>query len=238
MYVYMCMCVYVWVSETPWVRILLSAEEDNLSPFDSKIACLCQSIEINNNKYVYRQSQVRMPNGSGVRWAECLLIIGMGCRVQVFAWSSIAQSVCQQAFSLPKIGFQRPLGFESCSQQRKTTCLLSIRKSLACARASKLTTTNIYVYMCAYICVMCMYTYMFMYIYASLGFNESNTSDSQNSAAIIEYTARARRQRTMHRDLTRDAPRLMAVKIGEPWSVSSGKPRLHNRDFRESAVYH
>ena len=66
-------------------RILLSAEEDKLSPFDSKIACLCQSIEINNNKYVYRQSQVRMPNGSGVRWAECLLIIGTGCRVQVFS---------------------------------------------------------------------------------------------------------------------------------------------------------
>ena len=63
---------------------LHSAEEDNLSPFDSKIACLCQSIEINNNKYVYRQRQVRMPNGSGVRWAECLLIIGTGCRVQVF----------------------------------------------------------------------------------------------------------------------------------------------------------
>ena len=40
-----------WVSETLWVRILHSAEEDNLSPFDSKIACLCQSIEINNNKY-------------------------------------------------------------------------------------------------------------------------------------------------------------------------------------------
>ena len=39
------------VSETLWVRILHSAEEDNLSPFDSKIACLCQSIEI-NNKYV------------------------------------------------------------------------------------------------------------------------------------------------------------------------------------------
>ena len=26
-----------------------------------------------------------MPNGSGVRWAECLLIIGTGCRVQVFS---------------------------------------------------------------------------------------------------------------------------------------------------------
>ena len=31
------------------VGILLSAEEDNLSPLDSNIACLCQSIEINNN---------------------------------------------------------------------------------------------------------------------------------------------------------------------------------------------
>ena len=131
----------------PWcIRILPSAEEDNLSPFDSKIACLCQSIEINNNKYVYRQSQVRMPNGSGVRWAECLLIIGTGCPVQFFlAWSSIAQSVCQQAFSLLKIGFQRPSRFESCIQQRKTTCLLSIRISLACARASKLPTTKMYI---------------------------------------------------------------------------------------------
>ena len=36
------------VPKTLWVRILHSAEEDNLSPFDSKIACLCQSIEINN----------------------------------------------------------------------------------------------------------------------------------------------------------------------------------------------
>ena len=35
----------------PWVRILHWAEEDNLSPFDSNIACLCQSIEINNNKH-------------------------------------------------------------------------------------------------------------------------------------------------------------------------------------------
>ena len=67
----------------PWVRILPSAEEDNSSPLDSNIACLCQSIEINNNKHVYRQSQVRKPTGSEVEWAECLLIIGTGCRVQV-----------------------------------------------------------------------------------------------------------------------------------------------------------
>ena len=80
----------------PWrVQILHSAEEDNLSPFDSNIACLCQSIEI-NNKHVYRQSQVRMPNGCGVEWAECSLIIGTGCRVQVFSLildSSVGLSV-------------------------------------------------------------------------------------------------------------------------------------------------
>ena len=76
------------------VQILLSAEEHNLSPFDLNIACLCQSIEINNNKYVCMYV-------CGVKWAECSLIIGTGCRVQVFlAWSSIAQSVCQRAFSL------------------------------------------------------------------------------------------------------------------------------------------
>ena len=34
-----------------WVRILHSAEEDNVSPFDSNIVCLSQSIDINNNKY-------------------------------------------------------------------------------------------------------------------------------------------------------------------------------------------
>ena len=33
----------------------------------------------------------------------------------------------------------------SCIQQGKTTCLLSIKKSLACAKASKLTTTNSYI---------------------------------------------------------------------------------------------
>ena len=69
----------------PRVQILHSAEEHNLSPFDLNIACLCHSIEINNNKYVYRQSQVQKTTESGVKWAECSLIIGTGCRVQVFS---------------------------------------------------------------------------------------------------------------------------------------------------------
>ena len=84
----------------PDMWLIIHAGIDNLSPFDSNIACLCQSIEINNNKHVYHQSQVRKLTGSEVEWAECLLIIGTGCQVRVYAWSSIAQSVCQQAFSL------------------------------------------------------------------------------------------------------------------------------------------
>ena len=40
----------------PRVQILPSAEEHNLSPFDLNIACLCQSIEIYNNKYIYIQA--------------------------------------------------------------------------------------------------------------------------------------------------------------------------------------
>ena len=128
------------------VQILHSAEEYNMSPFVLKIACLCQSI-INNNKHVYRQSQVRKPNGSEVEWAECSLIIGTDSWAHFFlAWSSIAQSVCQRAFSLMEIQLQRPW-FKSCIQQRKATCLHSIWKSLAWVRASKLTTTNMSVWM-------------------------------------------------------------------------------------------
>ena len=62
-----------------------------------------------------------------------------GYRVQVFAWFSIAQSV----FGLLAIRCLRLPSFEFCIRQRKTTCLLSIRNSLASARASELT-TNMY----------------------------------------------------------------------------------------------
>ena len=62
------------MSEISWVRILLSAEEDNLSPFDSKITCLCQCIEINNNKYIYAyiDGLVRGGRGSSALAVEML----------------------------------------------------------------------------------------------------------------------------------------------------------------------
>ena len=70
-------CWQIGVSDFQ-VRILYSAEEYNVSPFDLNIACRCQSIEISNDKHVYRQNQVRIPTGSGVKWPECSLIIGGG----------------------------------------------------------------------------------------------------------------------------------------------------------------
>ena len=57
----------------------------NIFVVELNIACLCQSIEINNNKYVYCQSQVRKSTDSGAKWAECSLIIGTSCRVQAFS---------------------------------------------------------------------------------------------------------------------------------------------------------
>ena len=63
----------------------------------------CHTGSINSSPpsaaYMHRQSQVRKPTGSGVEWAECSLIIGTGCRVQVllelsslsssFAWVQV-----------------------------------------------------------------------------------------------------------------------------------------------------
>ena len=52
------------------VQNLHSSEEDNQSPFDLKIACLCQNVEINNNKHVYRQREpVAKTNCIGAEWA-------------------------------------------------------------------------------------------------------------------------------------------------------------------------
>ena len=117
---------YQYVNYSQKRRIL----KDNHSGVDSQNHC---SIFMQNSPIKMFPMPVQIPE-----W-KCMYVC------IYLAWSSIAQSVCQQAFSLLEIGFQRHPGFESCSQQRKTTCLLSIRKSLACARASKLTTTNMYV---------------------------------------------------------------------------------------------
>ena len=134
-----------------------------------------------------------MPNGSGVRWAECLLIIGTAVEFKFSAWSSIAQSVCQQAFSLLEIGFQRPYGFESCIQQRKTTCLLSIRKSLACARASKLITTNMYV--CMHVCT-CVRTYVRIWFRILHSAEEDNLSPFDSKIACLCQSIKINKQQT------------------------------------------
>ena len=57
-----CQRAFSWLEirfQRTWIRILHSAEEDNLSPFDPEIACLCQRIEINNNKHVCYEASMR-----------------------------------------------------------------------------------------------------------------------------------------------------------------------------------
>ena len=68
------------VSETLGSNPAFSRERQLVS-FWFEYRLLCPSIEINNNKHVYRQSQVRKPTGSGVEWAEYSLTIGTGCPV-------------------------------------------------------------------------------------------------------------------------------------------------------------
>ena len=144
----------------PWIPILHSPEGDTSSLFNSKSACLYQSIEINNSKHVYRQNQLRKPTVNRIEWAECSPIIVTGCRVKVLSlildsWVSLsagiqfARNSVAEALS-PNPAFSWRFGvwelvFEPCIQQRKTACLLSIWKSLARARASALTKTNMYI---------------------------------------------------------------------------------------------
>ena len=82
-----------------------------------------------------RQSQVRKPTDSGVEWAECSLIIGTGCRVQVF--SLILDSSVGLSLAIQSAG------------DLVSETLGSNQISLACTRASKLT-TNMY-QVCMYV---------------------------------------------------------------------------------------
>ena len=140
----------------PWVRILPSAEEDNLSPFDSNIACLCQSIEINNNKHVYRQSQVRKPIGSKVEWAECLLIIGTGCRVQVF--SLILDSSVGLSAGIQSAGNRYLRPWVRILPSAEEDNLSPFDSNIACLCQSIEINNNKHVYIC-----ICIYIYIYVF---------------------------------------------------------------------------
>ena len=80
--------VGLWVGIQVWWRIGVSdfqgpnpAEEDHFSPFDSKIACLCQSINIKHNKHA------------------CMYTTGYWVQVfSLFLGSSVSLSVGIQSF--------------------------------------------------------------------------------------------------------------------------------------------
>ena len=138
--IYVCIhtCMHVCVYD---------GKADNLSPFDSNIARLCQSIEINSNKQVYRQSQARKPTGSGVEWVDCSLIIGAGYWVQYFSFILDSSVILWAGIQSAGDSVPGTLGSNPAFSRKKTTCLLSIRQSLACPRASTLTTTNMYIHL-------------------------------------------------------------------------------------------
>ena len=122
----LCQCVHVHVCMRQKDRRLTGCTYNNLispnvsSKFHFRCGCLlsrcrryrgkggwgdnlCTFISVCMYMYV-----VRKPTGSGVEWAECSLIIGMGFQVNFISWSLIAQSVCQWAFSPLAIWCLRP----------------------------------------------------------------------------------------------------------------------------------
>ena len=88
-----CEWAFRLVSQNCKVPILHSTEEDNLVLFVSKWHFSVSEHYQNQTTNMYIASQGWTNSGSEVKWAECSLIIGTGCWAQVFAWSSIAQSV-------------------------------------------------------------------------------------------------------------------------------------------------
>ena len=231
----------------PRVQILHSAEEDTLSPFDLNIACLCQSIDIYNNKHVYRQSHVRKSTDSGVKWDECSLIIGTGCRVQVFAWSSIAQSVCQRTFSLLAIWYLRPqvLFLQSAEEDNMSPFDLNI----ACLYQS--IEINNYKHACMYVCMYawmdgCMYIWMAgcMYGYSSankiFAVLRRNRSDplSRAMGCIGELRAGSRSAGYERFGTGNLAPLAVLVPIPKPATHSKGVSNQHPHCTVNIWMYH
>ena len=112
--------------QRPWFESCIQLRKTTcLLSIRKSLACARASKLTTTNMYTAR--------GSGVEWAECPLIIGMVYSVQVLAWSLIAQSVCQRAFGLLEIRFQRPC-VESCIQQEDY--LSPFNSKIACLRPS------------------------------------------------------------------------------------------------------
>ena len=133
-----------------------------ISRFNSKIACLCQSIEINNEMSACLSVCLYVCVCLSVCLYVCICVCLSVC-------PSVCLSVCLYVcmyVCMYVCVYVCMYVFKSCFQQRNTTCLLSIWISLACARASKLT-TNMYIcmYVCMHVCLhACMHMCVCMYV--------------------------------------------------------------------------
>ena len=104
---------------------------------------------VTNSDEVLFQNAQNVNVGPGIRTKKSNASICTSspavCRVQVISLildSSLSRFVSGHS-ACWRFGVWDP-GFQSCIQQKKTSCLLSIRNLLACTRTSKLTTTNMY----------------------------------------------------------------------------------------------
>ena len=82
-----------------------------------------------------------------------------GCCVQVFDWSSIAQSVCEWPVSLLTVWCLRLPSFESYIQQSKIMCLLFDSKiACLCIKSIKINNSKyMFIYMYIYLIIVYMY---------------------------------------------------------------------------------
>ena len=86
--------------QRPWVEILHSAEEDNLSS-DSKIACLCQSIEINNSKHAYTHTFICTCNFYSIIYIYVYNYIQLSIITYSHIFMCVNEWVCINAASVP-----------------------------------------------------------------------------------------------------------------------------------------
>ena len=102
-----------------------------------------------------------------IYWCLCKLCIHIHTCIYIYIYVHIhthAQEI-EQGHIHTYIYMYVYVLIESCIQHWKTTCLLLIRISLACARASKLTTTNTYIH-----------TYIHTYMIVVVNFDAHSTS--------------------------------------------------------------
>ena len=104
---------------------------------------------------MYVRTRLSPEPGAKANWQWSRAIIGTGCRVQVLCLISIAQSVCQRAFSLMAIWCLRPWAQILHSAEKDNLSPLDLNIACLC-QSIEIDNTHVCLYVCMYVC---MYVY-------------------------------------------------------------------------------